>query len=860
MKKYSLIIFFLIFTSLYSRNEEMDTIYFNLNVNNKISDSFHKGIEKDGIKYINLKKFLNLIGMNNNKFTEKNLYLDLGNVYTQEVVIDVDKKEYIKKDKKYKYEGKEISLIDDSIYISESLLMRIFNIKYIKFWEDKLIMDIKLDFKLPHQVNIENDYRRKELKIIEKPIEKTLIGEHLLFQPGNLEFQYDYSKERSGNESKYLDISYTGDLLYGTISTSYSIYPKYKERSTKLIYENIYNNQTLVFGNTNISLPSAINRGNNSITGISFVNSYRSSILRSKDKITFSGYALNGEEVELYRSGNLIGFTSVIDGRYEFKDILVLSYADTYKIKIYNKDGSIEVKEMKNITWDEGLNKLETNYNIYLGKTEYSNKDRFVYDFATGLTNNLTLKYGIYQSTYDLRNKEEYTEKQGRLGFNYISNFKENPYQIKFDSFYNFDNFDSDFNFEILKQFKRITFKSAYEKYDQTSANYLREKENGSFGININPRFILNSINFDYYTYKNIEDYRNEQIRVSAGISFKNFTLDYRIAKDLHQNEKRHDFIIRNYTFKNYYIEFSSVFNNSYSKDYYQLSIHNRVTSNDALSYSLHYSKYSGGEDRISFGIEYKLGDSISLRNNMHKSQGESRSNFSLEVDRILNLKDINQEQFSRIENGWVYGKVFVDYNDNGIYDEGIDIPAISEMRLNGRKVVTDENGDFYFGDYYPQIPVYLSANPKNPMYKSEVSRYLVKGVVASGIEINIPLKPIKMLTGNIIFKDNDLKSNILDKLFIKIYDKETQKEVTNSIPEKDGFFIIENIVSGNYIISLESIENTKPILLQKEIKITNKENIEDIKFIIKKEELSQLEESDDKKQNLYSIEFSYNI
>lgn len=244
----------------------------------------------------------------------------------------------------------------------------------------------------------------------------------------------------------------------------------------------------------------------------------------------------------------------------------------------------------------------------------------------------------------------------------------------------------------------------------------------------------------------------------------------------------------------------------------------------------------------------------------MHKSQGESRSNFSLEVDRILNLKDINQEQFSRIENGWVYGKVFVDYNDNGIYDEGIDIPAISEMRLNGRKVVTDENGDFYFGDYYPQIPVYLSANPKNPMYKSEVSRYLVKGVVASGIEINIPLKPIKMLTGNIIFKDNDLKSNILDKLFIKIYDKETQKEVTNSIPEKDGFFIIENIVSGNYIISLESIENTKPILLQKEIKITNKENIEDIKFIIKKEELSQLEESDDKKQNLYSIEFSYNI
>lgn len=854
MKKIILIFQFIFVVTIFA--VEIEEIYYTLNINGKISDTFHKSIELEKEKYINLKRLLALLGIDNNKFEENIVKIDIGNIYTQESEIDIRKKYIKKRNKITKLENNDLIIQGNEIFITTSALKSLFEIEEIDFYEEKLIMNITINFKMPHQVKIENDYRRKELKITDEKTTEIINGKHKFFQPGNLGLNYNYSQTRSDTtyDNKYLDLQYTGDVLYGTLSSYYSIYPYYRQNKIQLIYENIIDQQSLIFGDMSFSLPTGLSRSN-SIKGISFVDNYRSSILREKDDITFSGYSLTGKNVELYRGNKLIAFADITDGYYEFKNIQVFSYADNYTIKIYNNDGTVEVKEMKQMYQNNNLNKGKTAYNIYLGKNKSDNLDTLIYDLSTGITKNLTLNYGIYKSGYFNRGNEKENVKNIRLGLNYTSDFTDNPYVINTETIYDIERSEMSYQIDILKKFKKFTFRGFYENYGDNIAKYQNINSTSILGIDYDFDNFLNNVNLEYYVDKDYRKNKSEQIRLGNSFSYKDFLLDYKILRDIKENNNLYNIVIRNYSFENYYIEASSIYNQKYSRDSYKFAIYNRYTNDNLLKYNFFYEKTRGIEDRFGFGFQMDLNDFMTIRNETRKTGGKSVNSFGLEIDKIFNLANIEQKKFSRIENGWVYGKVFVDYNDNGLYDPEIDKVAVSTVNLNGRKQDTDEEGNFYFGDYYPQIPVYLSADPKNPLYKNKTDRYLVKGLAASGVELNIPLKIVKILTGNIKFKTSELRNNLLETLFIKIYDVNTRKEIMNAIPERDGFFIIENLTSGKYLISLESINKVHPILLQQEINLSNEKNMDEIEFMIEKGEVNE----ENKMASMYTTVLSFN-
>ena len=67
-------------------------------------------------------------------------------------------------------------------------------------------------------------------------------------------------------------------------------------------------------------------------------------------------------------------------------------------------------------------------------------------------------------------------------------------------------------------------------------------------------------------------------------------------------------------------------------------------------------------------------------------------------------------------------------------------------------------------------------------------------------------------------FENNTLMNKYLKTLYLSVIDMKTNKKLEITIPENDGFFIIDSLIGGKYKLTLESIEIPGKVLLEKEI------------------------------------------
>lgn len=82
-------------------------------------------------------------------------------------------------------------------------------------------------------------------------------------------------------------------------------------------------------------------------------------------------------------------------------------------------------------------------------------------------------------------------------------------------------------------------------------------------------------------------------------------------------------------------------------------------------------------------------------------------------------------------------------------------------------------------------------------------------------------MKSRKIVSGNINIEDATLKYTLLPTLLLNVYDMSSNEKIEVVVPEKDGFFMIENLTGGKYKIILESINSPGKALYEKELEVS---------------------------------------
>lgn len=192
-------------------------------------------------------------------------------------------------------------------------------------------------------------------------------------------------------------------------------------------------------------------------------------------------------------------------------------------------------------------------------------------------------------------------------------------------------------------------------------------------------------------------------------------------------------------------------------------------------------------------------------------------------------LEDLQRNsKLKNISNSWISGKVYIDNNSNSVYDEGDEhLPEI-KVTVLGKSVETDEDGNYLIEDISSnsKFNVKVDRTYIDPLLYYDEEKYY-KMMPSTGMHIDIPFQNTISLSGNIKLEEVDIPEDKLPYIYnkIRITLKRDGNEIKTLKPEFDGFFILDGLIEGEYIMELSSKdENYKPLKDKIEILIKPEE------------------------------------
>jgi len=246
----------------------------------------------------------------------------------------------------------------------------------------------------------------------------------------------------------------------------------------------------------------------------------------------------------------------------------------------------------------------------------------------------------------------------------------------------------------------------------------------------------------------------------------------------------------------------------------------------------------------FSLGAEYKWGDSgleigLKYTYNFSPITGErSFGGIRVALNQGLALSGAEEtlsDDLPIVPSGKVKGKVFLDYNHNGIMDENEPgVPGIKVGLFHRYLQNSDKEGNFYF----PRIPV--------GVYKANIDLYSLPAsysVTTPPVEIEVKLNetvivnlgiiPVVSITGRVFLDEN--KNGIYDKGEkvgggIRLVLDDGKRD---TYTDPDGSYYFGEVFPGEHIITVDLGTFSKKVkLVKKSIKINVPFDVEEIEGI----------------------------
>ncbi|MGL4538717.1 MAG: hypothetical protein ACRCUD_06505 [Cetobacterium sp.] len=808
-------------------------------------------IKEEG--YLGLKALFNSLELNE-------LYVDLNKL---EVIGELPNKEKIS----WKFDGSVAFIENDDIYINLNNLNEIFPVKNIKFDLNMLNIEIKLGFKLPSDIRYEQEVKRKN--ILKKSKLETQKNDYKtnksLITPGVVQIQYEQTSFSEGDTNS-LDIKYSSQLFYGEFQSDITLFnertndARAKINTATLRYNNIFDEKDLVVGSFYMRVPSVYNIDTD-MNGISISDSSDRYNLMERGGNTFEGYAPDGSVVELYRNGILLDYQTVNEQKYIFTGIDLLSLTDRYYIRIYEEDGSYIQKDLSLLMNNKALVKNRWSYSIQSGKVRGRRDENFLGTLKYGLTNNLTLEFGHLNLTSD---REKRIYKENLYGFIYNSSPIKFPFWISGNWYHDLNKKDGSLFLEFGQNVYDYRIEGVVEKYSKRISE--QEKKDEIYRINIKKSIK----NINYGLGYEIESYKgNKYNNYTGGIGYNykylsnglEYTFQEYTENSLRNKHRfKYQLGMGGFDILNVTSSIEYKFNHEWEleEDKYSLKFIKRNSnyySSKKIDFSVNFAYSEKSRDKFLSELSFTLyleefGLPFSSAEMLFSGNDKNQKRLGTKIKKTIILQEIDKNsKMKNIVNSWIKGKVFIDSNGNGKYDDLDEVLDGIDITVQGKKTTTDNNGDYFIENISAETTFTLKVDKTyiDPLlYFDETIHYRL--MPSTGMIINIPLQNTTSISGNILLKSEEINEGQLPFIYNKVVLilKKNNNEIRRLKPEFDGFFICDGLIDGEYEVEIQISDKNYYFEKNKYQLIVNSLNNDsgiykfDDFILLKKEEVSE--------------------
>ncbi|MGL5000450.1 MAG: hypothetical protein ACRC6J_01860 [Cetobacterium sp.] len=709
--------------------------------------------------------------------------------------------------------------LEDDIFVKLKDLQEYFYIKDYQWDDERYVLTLFPEFKTPRDYSLELNNQRTRLAMAKKEQELEEEGDYIsekksLLAPGMLKFIYSNSDIEENDYS--FDLNYGTELLYGEFEVTQKIYPESDLDYIRLRYSEVLGEYYLSIGDFYLESDSIFDAERN-LRGISFSkNEYYGT--RVNNRTIIEGDVQNANLVELYRNGNLDDFELLTQNRFRF-DPLNISSSDNYTIKIYYRDGRVEVKDIFVIGNQNILNKGENDFVIQGGRGISEKNEQYLGKYKYGLTENITTSIGT--SFLENRDGIKYDVLEGGVAYKF--GLDKYPTLVSGTILEEFNSESLGFK-GILEQ--KLPWDSnlivRYEEYNKEIAERL--KKDYSYNVDLSKSFRKFSSSVGYFN-NSYEDENLYQIYLN---------LDYNISKNLRMS------------LSNEYYEFSStneITSNGYGSQI-KLNYNGIRGISTILEGKVNYEENKIVDDEIKLSLVKSTAEEGFFRNvdtafevGHSREKGtffEMRFTYIFDNNIYIEFPDIRTDNKrttvgGRVEktiylgnpllainnnsvtDGWVEGKVFVDENANGVMDEDEDIYVGAEVVSSGGSSTVKEDGRYVVGNIPGRELHTVNVNREtiDPMLVQGKEIIKFKGATSSKVNVDIPLVPVSMISGVIeseIEVEERRYNGVISNLDIIL--KNGEDEVRRTTAEIDGYYFFEDILPGDYTV--EIVTNSK--------------------------------------------------
>lgn len=726
-------------------------------------------------------------------------------IYSFDIDLERKKVEFQIDNEKYKAEiksGKSF-IIDDDIYVELKVLGDDFKFKSPMWSSQDLKLILEPDFTLPFEIREKGKIERLRLNDRKEDEAFNLVKpENKILAPGLMKVNYSKNSLKDG-ENK-ISVEYGTQLLYGDFYMDYAIEPESSVKSYNLTYNDVYRENDVILGDFYIKTPDFLNVSG-MVEGVSFgeKNTYSSTV---GNVTTIKGEAQGADIIELYQGGILLDYQRPTEKNFIF-EVRDRNYGGDYVLKIYYTNGQIETRKVYTVGDSKLLGKNEWDYNLQLGTDRDNGKKQSVNEVSYGVSKNLTLGFGVLNLESEKNREYSILKNEFIYKLNMSNRY---PLLVNYQNFYEYDKEENSYEIRINQKIKEYSLILKYFKYSNYIAEENDTKEYTSVGISRD--FIWSRVGFGYQ-----EELKNNQKDKETGYyislenrSMANFSL-FLDAEVTNRENNQKSYSINPGVSYGGMSGFTVIFQTNIEKDKkiktdYSLKILGRRKEfrSTGLEYMLGTEMKYSDEDKSRFTVDF----TIYLDRNIYIELPTSRRedggvDMGITVEKTFDLSNLKRDVGDRqVDNSWIYGKVYIDSNDNDIYDEGeTTLPDVTII-VDGKRAVSDSNGEYIIQGLLPLEKYKIQVDRKSidPMLTQVNDKKRVQTRASIGTRYNVGVQAVSMVTGNINPGDNISSKELIRILSMTNVILEKDGELYQEIdPEFDGMFFFENVLPGKY-------------------------------------------------------------
>lgn len=521
---------------------------------------------------------------------------------------------------------------------------------------------------------------------------------------------------------------------------------------------------------------------------------------------TIKGEAQGADIIELYQGGILLDYQRPTEKNFIF-EVRDRNYGGDYVLKIYYTNGQIETRKVYTVGDSKLLGKNEWDYNLQLGTDRDNGKKQSVNEVSYGVSKNLTLGFGVLNLESEKNREYSILKNEFIYKLNMSNRY---PLLVNYQNFYEYDKEENSYEIRINQKIKEYSLILKYFKYSNYIAEENDTKEYTSIGISRD--FIWSRVGFGYQ-----EELKNNQKDKETGYyislenrSMANFSL-FLDAEVTNRENNQKSYSINPGVSYGGMSGFTVIFQTNIEKDKkiktdYSLKILGRRKEfrSTGLEYMLGTEMKYSDEDKSRFTVDF----TIYLDRNIYIELPTSRRedggvDMGITVEKTFDLSNLKRDVGDRqVDNSWIYGKVYIDSNDNDIYDEGeTTLPDVTII-VDGKRAVSDSNGEYIIQGLLPLEKYKIQVDRKSidPMLTQVNDKKRVQTRASIGTRYNVGVQAVSMVTGNINPGDNISSKELIRILSMTNVILEKDGELYQEIdPEFDGMFFFENVLPGKY-------------------------------------------------------------